>query len=255
MSATGAEPSRKKRHREPLPPAIDVEEFRKVVLTRRSVRRFDETPIPDDVLDDCLDLALLAPNSSNLQPWEFHVVKTPALRKRMAAACLGQNAARTAQVMVVIVARTDTWREHCEQVIAQWPEETIPRIVDNYYRRLARIYYLQGPLNVVGMGKRLAATLAGLTRPVPRGPFSAADMRVWAVKSTALAAENFMLAMRAHGFDTCPMEGFDDRRVRKLLDLPDDGIITMVVGCGRRASDGVYYPRLRLDRARFVKEY
>lgn len=255
MSANGAETSRKKRHQEPPPPTIDVEEFRKVVLSRRSVRRFDATPIPDAVLDDCLDLALLAPNSSNLQPWEFHVVKTPALRKRMASACLGQNAARTAQALVVIVARTDTWREHCEQVLANWPEETVPRLVDNYYRRLAPIYYLQGPLNVVGMGKRVAATIAGVTRAVPRGPFSAADMRLWAVKSTALAAENFMLALRAHGFDSCPMEGFDDRRVRKLLDLPDDGIITMVVGCGKRAPDGVYYPRLRLDRRLFVKEY
>ncbi|HEX4869922.1 MAG TPA: nitroreductase family protein [Moraxellaceae bacterium] len=255
MSASGEGGSGKKRHREPAPPVIDVEEFRKVVLSRRSVRRFDDTPLPDAVLDDCLDLAMLAPNSSNLQPWEFHVVKSPALLKAMTAACLGQNAARTARALVVFVARTATWQEHCDLVLEQWPEETVPRIVDNYYRKLARLYYLQGPLDVVGLGKRVAATVAGLRRPVPRGPFSAADMKVWAVKSTALAAENFMLALRAHGFDSCPMEGFDERRVRKLLDLPDDGTIVMVVGCGKRAPDGVYYPRLRFERSRFVKEH
>lgn len=254
MSGNGDSNTGKKRYHEPVP-AIDVEEFRKVVMSRRSVRRFDATPIPAAVLDDCIDMALLAPNSSNLQPWEFHVVKTPALKEKVAAACLGQNAARTAQALVAIVARTETWREHCDLMLESWPEPTMPRIVDNYYRKLARLHYGQGPLNVIGMGKRVFATVAGLSRPMPRGPFSAADMKVWAVKSTALAAENFMLALRAHGFDSCPMEGFDEARVRRLLDLPSDGIVTMVVGCGKRAADGVYHPRIRFDRARFVKEH
>lgn len=236
-------------------PDIDVEEFRKVVTSRRSVRRFDDTPLPAAVLDDCLDMALLAPNSSNLQPWEFHVVKTPALKKSLAVACLNQNAARTAQSLVVIVARTETWQEHCDLMLAHWPEETVPKIVDNYYRKLARLHYSQGPLNVLGYGKRAFAAVAGLRRPMPRGPFTQADMKVWAAKTVALGAENFMLALRAHGFDSCPMEGFDEHRVRKLLDLPADAFVVMVVGCGRRAADGVYHPRIRFERERFVKEH
>ncbi|MDF2446157.1 MAG: nitroreductase family protein [Moraxellaceae bacterium] len=236
-------------------PAIDVEEFRKVVMSRRSIRRFDPSPLPDDVLNDCLDMALLAPNSSNLQPWEFHVVRTEALRKQLAVACLNQNAARTAQVLVVVVARTETWQEHCDLMLESWPEETVPRIVDNYYRKLARIHYRQGPLNLFGWGKRAVAAIAGLRRPMPRGPFSQADMNVWAVKTVALAAENFMLALRAHGFDSCPMEGFDEHRVRKVIELPRDGLVAMIIACGKRASDGVYHPRIRFARERFVKEY
>ncbi len=96
--------------------------------------------------------------------------------------------------------------------------------------------------------------IAGQFQAVPRGPFSDADMRVWAVKSAALAAENFMLALRAHGFDSCPMEGFDAVRVRKLLKLPTDAEIVMVVGAGERAPDGVYYPQMRFERERFVFE-
>jgi nitroreductase len=244
----------KPRYQEAVP-TIDVEEFRKVVMSRRSVRRFDDTPLPDAVLDDCLDMALLAPNSSNLQPWEFHVVKTPALKKQLAEACLNQNAARSAQALVVIVARTETWQEHCDMMLEQWPEETVPKIVDNYYRKLAKIHYSQGPLNVLGHGKRLFAAVAGLRRPMPRGPFTQADMKVWAAKTVALGAENFMLALRAHGFDSCPMEGFDERRVTRLLKLPADGFVVMVVGCGKRAADGVYHPRIRFDRQRFVKQH
>jgi len=234
-------------------PAIDVEEFRKVVTSRRSVRRFDDTPIPDAVLQDCLDMALLAPNSSNLQPWEFHVVRTPALKKALAVACLNQNAARTAQELVVVVARLETWKEHCDMMLDNWPEETVPKIVEGYYGRVAKVFYNQGPLNVLGFGKRALANVAGLKKPVPRGPFSQADMRVWAAKTVALGAENFMLAMRAHGFDTCPMEGFDAHRVSRLLKLPSDAFVVMVIGCGKRAPDGVYHPRIRFERDRFIK--
>lgn len=236
-------------------PDIDVEEFRKVVMSRRSVRRFDDTPVPDTVLQDCLDMALLAPNSSNLQPWEFHVVKTPALKKELAVACLNQNAARTAQELVVIVARLETWKEHCDMMLDNWPEETVPKVVQSYYGRLAKIFYNQGPLNVLGIGKRVLASITGLKRAVPRGPFTQADMKVWAAKTVALGAENFMLAMRAHGFDTCPMEGFDAHRVNRLLKLPSDAFVVMVVGCGKRAPDGVYHARIRFARERFIKTH
>jgi nitroreductase len=78
-------------------------------------------------------------------------------------------------------------------------------------------------------------------------------MQLWAVKSTALACENFMLAIRAQDFDTCPMEGFDKKRVHALLTLPGDAVITMVIGVGRRGPKGVTLPRMRGDRKRFVK--
>ena len=51
----------KERYHEPAPQGIDVESFRQVVSSRRSVRKFTDKPIPKVVLDDCLDMALLAP--------------------------------------------------------------------------------------------------------------------------------------------------------------------------------------------------
>ncbi len=46
---------------------------------------------------------------------------------------------------------------------------------------------------------------------------SKADLRVCLHKSTSLAAMTFMTAMRAGGYDTCPMEGFDSKRAKTLL--------------------------------------
>ena len=55
----------KNRYYEAAPQDIDVANFRKVIESRRSVRKFTDKAIPTEILDDCLDLALLAPNSSN----------------------------------------------------------------------------------------------------------------------------------------------------------------------------------------------
>lgn len=233
-------------------PEIDVEEFRKVVRSRRSIRRFTDEPIPEQVLEDCLELATLAPNSSNLQPWEFYVVRTPDLKAKVAHACLGQNAAKSAAVLVVVVARPDSWRKHARQALEDWPEQTPPPIVENYYRKVAPIHYNQGPLGVLGLAKKAAGLAVGLTRPVPRGPYSPCEMKIWATKSTALAAQNLMLALRAHGYDSCPMEGFDECRVRKLLKLPAKGLVTMVVAAGRRAENGVYNRQYRFDQSQLV---
>jgi nitroreductase len=238
-------------YNEPLP-EINVEEFRKVVRSRRSVRRFKPDAIPDEIIDDCLDMAMLAPNSSNLQPWSFIVVKNPDVRAKLADACLGQNAATTAPVMIACIARTDTWKENSLRTLEVWPEETIPKIIKDYYGTLALFHYNQGPLGVFGLAKKVMGAVAGIAKAVPRGPYSISEMKVWAAKSTALACENLMLALRAHGYDSCPMEGFDDWRVRKLLPVPRDGIVIMIVAAGLRADNGVYHKQFRFPRDEFI---
>jgi len=51
--------------------------FRQIVEFRRSNRKFDpDTEIPDDVIRRGIENAILSPNSSNMQLWEFHWLKT-----------------------------------------------------------------------------------------------------------------------------------------------------------------------------------
>ena len=235
------------------PEQINSREFVKVVESRRSVRRFTDEPVPDEIVNQCLDLAMLAPNSCNLQPWEFYWIKQPDTREKIVTACLNQNAARTAQQLIAVVARTGTWRKHCEEQIKQWPDGNMPKIVETFYRRIAPIQYYQGPFGSFGLAKKAFYNVGGLARPVPRGPYSKAEMETWAVKSTALAAENLMLAFRAFGYDTCPMEGFDAVRANRALGIPKDGQIIMFVAVGKRASNGIYNSRLRFPREDFIK--
>jgi nitroreductase len=73
-------------------------------------------------------------------------------------------------------------------------------------------------------------------------------------KSAALAAENFMLAVVAQGYACCPMEGYDEVRVKKLLGLGRGSHVVMAIGLGAPAADGLYGPQIRFDKKLFVFE-
>ncbi|MCP1646798.1 nitroreductase family protein [Pseudomonas nitroreducens] len=226
-----------------LPATPDA--LRALIEQRRSVRRFLDEPVPDAVLCDCLEQAVLAPNACNLQPWSFQVIRNAELRRRLVAVCLGQNAARSAPVLIAVLARPDTWRESCAAILEQWPEPQVPEKVRDFYRRTAPFQYNQGALGLRGLFKRVLYSLVGLRRALMRQPNSHAEMRLWAVKSTALAAQNLMLAVQSHGYASCPMEGFDEVRLRKVLQIPRRAVPIMLLAVGRAADNGVYNPRLR----------
>lgn len=246
LNVTGADPLI------PTNPA----DFEKVVRNRRSVRVYDGTPVPEAVMRKCLELALLAPNSSNLQPWEFYWVRTPEKRARLVEACFSQNAARTAAELIVCVGRIDTVFPHARQMLSTLEAGTpkVPRSVRDYYTKIVRMAYTTGPLSIAAPLKWLLFTALGFFRVVPREPLGRPGLKLWAAKSTALACENLMLAFSAHGFDTCPMEGLDSKRVKRLLGLPRSSVVVMAISVGKRAPDGVYGPRVRFPSSQFLHE-
>ncbi|MCY1543003.1 hypothetical protein D9M68_787880 [compost metagenome] len=54
-----------------------------------------------------------------------------------------------------------------------------------------------------------------------------------------------MLAFQSHGYCTCPMEGFDERRLRAVLPIPKEAIPIMLLSVGVAGERAVYNPRLR----------
>ncbi len=246
--------SAKKRYFEAAPTDIDIDNFRKVVESRRSVRKFTDKAIPSDVLDACLDLALMAPNSSNLQPWTFYVVQDTAKKKQLVKACLGQLAAKTAAELIVCVARTDRINDMAKRNISEFPFAEVPPMIQKYYKFIP-YNYMTGYFNTVGHFKKVAFKVARtLDKQLPVTAFNPADAKLWASKTTALACENLVLALRAYGFDSCMMEGFDEPLVKKLLQLNDQQHVVMVIGAGERAEDGVFFPQYRFDRDLFVQK-
>lgn len=85
---------------------------------RRAVRVFDKNkPLDPEKVKHCLELASLAPSSSNMQLWEFFQITRPELIARVAGACLGQPAAATASEIVVFVTRQDLYRQRAQFVL------------------------------------------------------------------------------------------------------------------------------------------
>ena len=85
--------------------------------------------------------------------------------------------------------------------------------------------------------------------------FILSDSRIVAHKSIALAAQNFMLSMASIDYDTCPMEGTDTLRIKKILNLPSGSEINMVVGCGIRSEKGIYNKRFRVPFEEVYKKF
>ena len=52
--------------------------------TRRSIRVYEEKPVPRELIEEIIDAARLAPSSNNIQPWEFIVVTDGDVRRKIA---------------------------------------------------------------------------------------------------------------------------------------------------------------------------
>ncbi len=236
-------------------PEIDASEFQKVVDSRRSVRIFDGNPIPEKVMNICLENALLAPNSSNLQSWGFYQVMTPEKKEAMIKACLDQVAAKTASELIVVIARTTTWKEHAAEMLRIFSKASfVPEEAKSYYKKIVPFVYNMGPLGIFGPIKRILFFFRGLSVPIIREPVSKSHVRQWAIKTAALGAQNLMLSLRAYGYDSCPMEGYDSKRIKKILTLPKDAVVVMVIAAGKRGKGGIYGERIRFDSIRFIKK-
>ena len=223
---------------------------------RRSVRKYLEVELDEEKVKNCIRNATLAPNSSNMQLWEFYHITDKETLKKLSKACFDQNAAKTAINMVVFVARRDKWRKRAkenlnflEDMFDQQEKDGIDvarrrKVSIRYYKNLMPTIYTDF-FGLIGFYKKILSFFIGLFRPIYREVLFS-DLKVITHKSVALAAQNFMLSMAEIGYDTCPMEGSDTTRVKKILKLPSKAEINMIVACGIRSEKGVYTERFRV---------
>jgi len=226
-----------------------------IIDYRRSVRQYKKNPIDTEKVKRCIELATLAPNSSNMQLWEFYHVTNSEILKKLSVACLSQQAATTAQQIVVFVTRQDLYRKRAKKIMAlqidnvqkNSPEIKQEKRIKNwkmYYGKIMPFLYVRF-FGIFGIVRKIIVNIVGLFRPIIY-QVSENDMRVVVHKTCALAAQTFMLAMANQNYDTCPMEGFDSRSVKRILKLPFGAEINMIISCGIREEQGVWGDRMRI---------
>jgi nitroreductase len=238
-----------------------AKEFQAIIEHRRSNRTFDPAiDVPEEVIKRSLERSILSPNSSNMQLWEFYWIHSEEEKQKFIPLCLNQSAAKTAKEMVVFVTRKDLWKKR-----AQWNIDRIRETANgeptklekgglDYYGKVMPLLYRNDIFGFLTFVRRAICFFAGIRKPFMRFG-GKADQRVTVHKSCALAAQTFMLSIAAEGFESCPMEGFDQKRVKKALNLPRGAEINMIISVGKGTQEGIWGPRFRVpyEEVVFVK--
>ncbi|MCI0395584.1 MAG: nitroreductase family protein [Chloroflexi bacterium] len=176
-------------------------EYFTLLRGRRSIRRYQPTPVPRELVEEALLAATWAPSAHNRQPWRFAVVTSAETKHRLATA-MGQQL------------RADLAADHM-------PEEVIEKDAGRSYQRLTA-----APVLVL-----LCLSMADMDVY----PDERRQRNEWimAVQSVAMAGQNLLLAAHALGLAACWMCAplFCPEVVRETLDLPagwqPQGLITL----------------------------
>jgi nitroreductase len=219
------------------------------IFQRRAVKVFEPVEISQGLREQMLNAARFAPSSFNMQPYRFYWVGSAAKRAAVAKLCLGQSPAETASALVVAVADIGSMPATTQDQLEWMRRSSFTEGKIRDYKRTAkigRILFMPGPLGIFAAIKRAMFWLLNLWMTVGMPPLSHQDQLKWATKGTSLACQNLMIAAEALGVNTCPMEGFDGRRLSQFLGLSSRyHEIVMVIAIGKKSHAYVEPPQWR----------
>lgn len=209
------------------------------IFQRRAVKVFEPVEISAELREQILNAARYAPSSFNSQPYKFYWVQSAAKKAAVAKLCLGQRPAETASALIVAVADLGSLSATSQDQL-EWMRRSdfSEGKIHDYERaaKIGRILFMPGPFGMFAAIKRALFQLLNLRIVIGMPPLSRQDLFKWATKSTSLACQNLMIAAEAVGMNTCPMEGFDSRRLSQYLSLSSrHHEIVMVIAIGKKS--------------------
>jgi nitroreductase len=160
---------------------------------RRATPSFDGAPIPAEDLEKILKAGLYAPSGYNMQPWRFVVVRSAEQKKRLRAASYNQAKVEEASAVIVACGDADGWRKDLDEMLEMGRAGGMP---ESY------------------------AAQAQSSVPNYMSSFTSDQMKQWLNKQVMLAYTHMLLMAEVLGYDTAPMEGFEQERVHEALRLP-----------------------------------
>ena len=199
------------------------------IRDRRATPSFDGTPIPPSDLRQILDAGLHAPSGYNMQPWRFIVVQQEEQKRRLRADSYNQAKVEEASAVIVACGDRDGWRKDLDEML-----------------RLGR---------AGGMTEGYAAQ-AEVSVPAYLSSFNEDQMTGWLNKMTMLAFTSMMLMAEVMGYDTAPMEGFEQQGVCETLKLPMSYWVVALLAVGHlKGEDKFDGGRFDISHTVFGEEY
>jgi len=171
------------------------------IITRRSIKHFDpEHKLNDEEIRKLFSLAVLSPSAFNQQNWRFVVIEDPEIRKTIRSHSWDQSQVTDASLLIVLCADLKAWKKEPARYWKNAPKEVIEIMlpaIDEYYRNKHQV------------------------------------QRDEAMRSCGIVAQTLMLTARSMNYDSCPMDGFDFNEVAKIINLPEDHVISMFITIGK----------------------
>ncbi|HLI75334.1 MAG TPA: nitroreductase family protein [Acidobacteriaceae bacterium] len=209
--------------------ATEVKTLAQAIRERRSTPSFTGEPIPASDLRQILDAGLHAPSGYNMQPWRFIVVQHPEQRRRLRQASYNQAKVEEASAVIVACGDRDGWRKDLDEML-----------------RLGR---------AAGMPESYAAQ-AKESVPAYLSSFTDEQMTGWLNKQVMLAYTHMMLMAEVLGYDTAPLEGFEQQRVCETLRLPMSYWVVALLAIGHlHGPDKFNGGRFELSHTVFGEEF
>jgi nitroreductase len=200
----------------------------RAIAERRASPSFDGSPIPDADWKKILQAGLHSPSGYNLQPWRFIVVRSPEQKKKLRAASYNQAKVEEASVMLVACGDADGWRSgDLDEMIRLGRQGGMP---ENYAE--------QAKANI------------------PNYLSNHPNMPLWLNRQVMLAFAHMLLMAEVLGYDTAPMEGFEEDKVHEVLRLPLSYSVVALLGIGHlKGPDKFFGERFNMARTVFAEEY
>ncbi|MBZ0254646.1 nitroreductase family protein [bacterium] len=225
---------------------MDLEAFEQLVRDRRAVRHFKPDPLPEGLLERLLDAAHWAPSGYNLQPTHFAVATDPALKERLLPCCMYQKQICEAPAVVVFLGDRDVVKYNFEKMVqAEKDAGSINERYEQMLRKMVPLAFDKGPLHTHWLWKKFLLPVVRRVKPIPRLP--AVEEEYWLTKQVMLSSMVFMLAASAAGLSTVPMEGFDERKVKKILNIPRRFVAPLLTPVGYAADGQLKKTRLPIQ--------
>ena len=191
-------------------------EFDKLLSERRSATFFDPNKDLDmKLLEEIIDRATLAPSCFNTQPWEIVVIKSKEAREELFEKACKQPKVVDAPVTLAIIGK----RNGYERENPIWDEK-----IKN------------GSIDEKGLKDILSFCDSSL--------FATLDQKTaYAVRNSSLLAMSIMYTAYDMGVASHPMIGFDEGQVKKLYNIEDEMVVTMLISMGYPDESKTLYPR------------
>jgi nitroreductase len=179
--------------------------IKEAIVNRRSVKHFDPEYVMSEAdIEELMSHVILSPTAFNIQHWRFVRVVDAEKRQQIKKASWEQAQITDASLLLVLCADLNAWEKRPERYWREAPQKVqdflLPAIADYYTNHHQA-------------------------------------QRDECLRSASIAAMSIMLMAKEMGYDSCPMDGFDFDNVARIINLPHDHIITMMVVVGKKKED------------------